>query len=150
MGASTIDIISTKWEEESKILKDLKECSEKIQSVFYYNEDEVQIHKNYADEKLVLILEVETEESLEWYYNEYPEAKFEPEERIPYFVFNKEINGSDKLFTIVTSDSTSDDRIIYEFFKEYLSINKNQYLLVNKTIWLDYDKIRLYCDNNYS
>lgn len=141
MPASTLDILHSDWENQEKIIDDLKLSSSKIGAVFYENNGEIQVHKNYQDRSAELILEIESDKSLEWYYKQYPSAKLEPESRIPYFVFDSRINGKDKLLTIVTSNCYLDSEMIYDFFKEYLSINKEKFIYIDKSIWFGINDI---------
>ncbi|TPN89232.1 hypothetical protein [Aquimarina algicola] len=141
MAASTLDILYKEWEDESKILADLKLSCLKINGDFYVNEDEVQIHKSYKNSESSIILEIESEKSLNWYYKEYPSSKSESEDRIPYFVFNPNIGGYKKLFTIVTCNCYLDYKLVYDFFKEYLNLNREKYIYINKYIWFGWKDI---------
>ncbi|MCT4638611.1 MAG: hypothetical protein N4A72_13000 [Bacteroidales bacterium] len=134
MAASTLDILHTSWEKEDKIVNDFRSCCLKIGGSFFHNNEEIQIRKDYIDRCSFLILEIESEESLEWYFEEYPLAKLEPEIRIPYFVFDHNINNGEKLFTIVTSNCYLDDELVYEFFSEYLKINQEKFIYINRTL----------------
>lgn len=135
MPASTLDILNSDWESVEKTAKDLQECSALISAQFYQDGNEVQIHKNYASKETSLIFEIVSESSLKWYFSQYPMAKDEPEERIPYFVFNEKINGTSKLFKIVTANCYLDDRLIYDFFSEYLELNPEKFVYINESSW---------------
>lgn len=140
MPASTLDILHTNWERREKLLSDLKHCCSQINAQFHCNGNEVQIHKLYPKSEASLVFEIETKASLDWYYHTYPQSISEPEERVPYFVFNESISRS-KLFTIATANCYLDDRLIYDLFKEYLSRNKGKFIYVNKTWWFDWSDL---------
>ena len=155
MPASALDILHSDWEKEDKIINDLKASCLNIRGKFFLNDGEVQIHKRYEDRDADLILEIESEKSLEWYYEQYPSSKLEPESRIPYFVFDHNINNGEKLITIVTSNCYLNDELVYYFFKEYLKMNQEKIVYINKSIdfsYQDLEQIELnggYCKNWY-
>lgn len=135
MPASTLDILHNNWESKEKILSDFKLSCSSIGGTFYTNNNEMQVHKKYNNRDAVLIFEIEGAKSLEWYYEQYPMAKLEPENRVPYFIFNKAISGADKLFTIVTANCYLDYELVYDFFKEYLRLNSEKFIYINKSTW---------------
>ncbi len=138
MPASTLDILHNNWEYMDKIVNDLRLCCLTIKADFFLNDDEVQIHKKYANRDADLILEIESENSLEWYYKEYPLSKLEPEDRIPYLVFDPSINGGEKLFTIISANCYLDEELIFDFFIEYLKLNQEKFININRSIGLSY------------
>lgn len=148
MPASTFEVISNTWVPKEKILKDIEIVCSRINATFF-NEGDLQIHKKYdGEEDVYLIIDINDEKTLEWFYNQYPDARNEPIEHIPYYVFDERISTS-KLYSIISANCYLDDRLIFDFSLEYLNINPSQYIYINRSGWFNLTKLESIKEKGY-
>ena len=63
-------------------------------------------------------------------------AKEEPEERVPYFVFNNSLIY-DKCFSIAIANNYLDTELIWMFSTEYLKDNPTHIICLNREVFID-------------
>lgn len=139
MPASTLEIIAKDWEGENEVLcKILISCRSAGLFLTYYLEQIIVRIEPSAERSL--IFEIQTQKDVEWYYKQYPMAKEEPEERVPYFVFNKSLSN-DKLYSIAIANSYLDTELIWKFSSEYLKANPTHIISLNREIFIDAERM---------
>ena len=139
MPASTFEIIANNWEDENIVFCSIAiACrNANLYMVIYKGNIEVRVEPESENS---LVFEIRTAETLEWYYQKYPMAKEEPEERIPYFVYHKSFGGTRKK-SIAMANNYLDSELIWKFSAEYLKANPTHIISLNRDVFIDADKM---------
>jgi len=139
MPASTFEIIANNWEDENIVLCSIvTACSNaKLHMIIYKGNLEVRVE---PESENGFVFEIRTARTLEWYYQKYPMAKEEPEERIPYFVYHRYFDGTRK-YSIAMANNYLDSELIWKFSAEYLKANPKHIISVNREVFIDADRM---------
>jgi len=139
MPASTLEILASSWEDELDVLKKIIFACKKADLFMSLYKNDIVIRVDPSSERH-LSLEIQTSKNVDWYYKEYPLALKEPEERIPYYLFDKSIN-EEKLFAIAIANNYLDDLLIWKFSSKYLADNPGHIITLNRNVYLDFRKM---------
>lgn len=139
MPASTFEIISRNWVDEDKVFSDIALSCKKAELFFLYSKKEIIVKLN-NDSNKSLIISINTQKSVDWYLETYPAEKEEPEERIPYYVYNSQI-GKGRFYSIALANNYLDEELIWRFSIEYLKLNKSQLIGINEHIYFNYEQL---------
>ncbi|GJM33482.1 MAG: hypothetical protein DHS20C18_24830 [Saprospiraceae bacterium] len=140
MSASAFEILSTKWEDKETLFTDIALACKRAELYFLYSRKEIVLKLEVSSERS-LVLDLRDQENLKWYFDRYPMAKDEPEERIPYYIFNDFLGGQ-KFFSIVMANNYLDSLLIWKFSIEYLKINPSHYISIDREIFFNSEELR--------
>ena len=124
MPASTLEIFANHWEEEIEVFKKIAVTTQKAELYLSYYKNELLIGLEPSSDKK-LMFEIQSQATVDWYYKQYPRAREEPKERIPYYLFNTNISETN-LYAIVMANNYLDDLLIWKFSSSYLNDNRNE------------------------
>jgi len=139
MPASTFEIIAKKWDHSKELF-----C--KIASTCWL----ANLHLNVFRGNIVVRLtpnsekslnfEIRTQENVDLYIEKYPSAKEEPEERIPYFIFDASLND-EKYYSIAMANSYLDTELIWKFASQYLADYPDHIICLNRDVFIDAERM---------
>lgn len=135
MPASTFEIIAEKWEGSNELFCKIANTSWLANLYLSVFKGNIEIRLTPNSEKS-LNFEIRTQDTLDMYLEKYPSAKYEPEERIPYFVFDASLD-SKKYYSIAIANNYLDSELIWEFAKKYLEDYPKHIICLNREVFID-------------
>lgn len=134
MPASTFEIIAKEWEDTNDLFCKIANTSRVANLYLNVFNGEIEVRLTPASEKS-LNFEIRTEETLNRYFERYPSAKEEPEERLPYFIFNDILPC--KYYSIAMANNYLDTELIWKFASKYLEAYTSHIICLNREVFID-------------
>lgn len=149
MPASTFEIIAKSWEDEKVVFCKIANTCRIAKLYLTVLDGNIEVRVRPFSEKS-LALEIRTQKTLEWYLEKYPMAKEEPEERIPYYVFDESI-GKQKYYSIVMANNYLDTELVWKFATIYLADYPEHIICLNREVFIDAVKMaQIIRSNDYT
>lgn len=139
MPASTFEILSNIWEEENEVICKITNTCKTANLCLTLCQGHIEVRIQPSSVKS-LVFEIRTPKTLYWYFHTYPMAKEEPDERIPYFVFNNQMDDH-KYYSIVMANNYLDPELIWKFASVYLANYSDHIICLNREVFIDAKKM---------
>jgi hypothetical protein len=139
MPASIFEIIAKNWEDKEEVANKIISGCISANLSWKEKQGDIEISIVPASDKS-LNLEITDHDTLDWYLKKYPMAKNEPEERIPYFVFDDSL-GNQKHYSIANANSYLDTELIWKFASSYLRENSGHTICLNREVFIDSERM---------
>jgi len=139
MPASTFEILAKKWEDEKLVFCNIVNSCKDADLWLTVFEGNTEVRVKPSSEKS-LLFEIRTEANLDSYFEKYPMAKDEPEERIPYFVYDDSLGG-EKYYSIVMANNYLDTELIWKFATQYLADYPEHIICLNRQVFISAEKM---------
>lgn len=140
MPASTFEVIAKGWEDEDILLCNIVKTCNSAELFLTIYQGNITVRSNPTSDKC-LDFEINTSKTIEWYYDNYPMAKDEPEDRIPYYIFNPAL-GDQKYYSLLLANNHLESELIWKFSSAYLEHYSNHIICLNRNIFIDSKKMR--------
>lgn len=140
MPASTLEILSKKWEDSNELFCKIANTSRLANLYLNVFDGDISVQLAPTSE-MSLVFEIRTQKTLDLYMKRYPTAKDEPEERIPFFVFDASLKG-EKYYSVAMANNYLDTELIWKFASKYLLDNPEHIICLNREVFIDSKRMK--------